>query len=323
MESEHMENFPARPGIVFMGTPDFSLPCLKALADRGHEILAVVTQPDRPKGRGRKVVSSPVKRAAEKYGLRVLQPEKASDEQFLQVIRSLRPELLVVVAFGQILKKGLLETSRRGALNIHASLLPRYRGAAPIHWAILNDEVKTGLTAMIMDEGLDTGPILLQREVAISREETAGELHDRLSLLAGDLLLETLEGLADNRLSEEPQDHSRATYAPKIDRRMSLLKWDRPARAISAHIRALDPWPGAVTILAGKEIKLFSSRVIDEDRSDVVPGRVSGHLHGALQVETSRGVIEIREFQLPGKKRLTAGDFLRGFPINTGTVLGK
>jgi methionyl-tRNA formyltransferase len=323
MEPEHTENFSTRPRIVFMGTPDFSLPCLKALVDRGHEVLAVVTQPDRPKGRGRKVVSSPVKRAAEKYGLRVLQPEKASDEQFCQVIRSLTPDLLVVVAFGQILKKGLLETSRLGAVNIHASLLPRYRGAAPIHWAILNDEAKTGLTAMVMDEGLDTGPILLQREVPIGREETAGELHDRLSVLAGDLLLEAIEGLADNRLREEPQDNSRATYAPKIERRMSLIKWAQPARAISAHIRALDPWPGAFTMLAGKEIKLFSSRVTDEDRNDVVPGRVSGHLRGALQVETSRGVLEVRELQVPGKKRLIASDFLRGFPVNTGTVLGE
>jgi methionyl-tRNA formyltransferase len=323
MEPEYTKDFPAHPKIVFMGTPDFSLPCLRALVDRGHEVTAVVTQPDRPKGRGRKVVSSPVKRLAEKYGLRVLQPEKASDEQFCKVIKSLTPDLLVVVAFGQILKKGLLETSRRGALNIHASLLPRYRGAAPIHWAILNDEGKTGLTAMVMDEGLDTGPILLQHEVPIGREETVGELHDRLSILAGDLLLETIEGLADNRLMEEPQDHSMATYAPKIDRRMSLVKWSRPARAVSAHIRALDPWPGAFTMLRGKEIKLFSSRVTDEDQSDVVPGRVSGHLHGALQVETSRGVVEIRELQVPGKKRLIASDFLRGFPINKGTVLGK
>ena len=323
MEPEYTEKFPARPGIVFMGTPDFSLPCLKALVDRGHEVIAVVTQPDRPKGRGRKVVSSPVKRAAEKYGLRVLQPEKASDEQFCQVIRSKMPDLLVVVAFGQILKKGLLETSRWGAINIHASLLPRYRGAAPIHWAILNDEAKTGLTAMRMDEGLDTGPILLQREVPIGREETAGELHDRLSILAGDLLLETLEGLADNRLREIPQDHARATYAPKIDRRMSLVKWSQPARAVSAHIRALDPWPGAFTMLGGKEIKLFSPKVIDEERSDVMPGRVSGHFHSALQVETSRGVIEVREFQIPGKRRLIASDFLRGFPLNTGTVLGE
>ncbi|MBW1702657.1 MAG: hypothetical protein JRJ50_11150 [Deltaproteobacteria bacterium] len=164
---------------------------------------------------------------------------------------------------------------------------------------------------------------VLQREAPIGREETAGELHDRLSILAGDLLLETLEGLADNRLREIPQDHARATYAPKIDRHMSLVKWAQPARAVSAHIRALDPWPGAFTILGGKEIKLFSPKVIDEERSDVMPGRVSGHFHGALQVETSRGVIEVREFQIPGKRRLIASDFLRGFPLNTGTVLGE
>ena len=323
MQPKQIQSFPCRPGIVFLGTPDFSLPCLKALVDDGHEVLAVVTQPDRPKGRGRKVVASPVKRAAEKYGLRILQPEKASDESFCQLIRSLSPDLLVVVAFGQILKKPLLESSRWGAVNIHASLLPRYRGAAPIHWAIFNDEAVTGLTAMVMDEGLDTGPILLQREVTVGREETAGELHDRLSVLAGDLLLKTLKGLAENRLREEPQDHARATYAPKIDRRMSLIKWSRSAREISAHIRALDPWPGALTMLAGKEIKLFAARVADENRIDGVPGRVSGHVRGALQVETSKGILEVGELQIPGKKRLTASDFLRGFPINTGTVLGK
>lgn len=323
MKSENTKSFPARPGIIFMGTPDFSVPCLKALVDAGHEILAVVTQPDRPKGRGRKVVSSPVKRAAERYGLRILQPEKASDEPFCQVIRGLEPGLLVVVAFGQILKKRILESSRWGAINIHASLLPRYRGAAPIHWAILNDETTTGLTAMVMDEGLDTGPILLRKEVAIGREETAGELHDRLSVLSGDLLLETIEGLAGNSLVEQPQDNSRATYAPKIDRSMSQIKWARPARTVSAHIRALDPWPGAFTLLSGKEIKLFSSRVLDENRSDVIPGRVVGDFNGALHVETSRGVVEVRELQVAGKKRLTASDFMRGFPIKGGTVLGK
>ncbi len=323
MEIEPKEKLPANPGVIFMGTPDFSVPCLRALVERGYNILSVVTQPDRPKGRGRKVIFSPIKLAAMEYRLNVLQPEKASDRQFLEVIHGLSPDMLIVVAFGQILTKDLLESCRWGAVNIHASLLPKYRGAAPIQWAILNNEAKTGLTAMRMDEGLDTGPALCREELNIGPEETAGELHDRLAILAGNFLIETLKGLAENRIREKPQDNSLATYAPKIDRSMSLIKWDQPARAISAHIRALDPWPGAFTTLGEMKIKLFLSRVTDEIRTDVVPGRISGHLQGALEVETARGVIGVREMQISGKKRLAANDFLRGFPLRTGTVFGR
>ncbi|MBW2116712.1 MAG: methionyl-tRNA formyltransferase [Deltaproteobacteria bacterium] len=323
MKNELTTSFPDRPEIIFMGTPDFAVPSLKALIKDGHNVLSVVTQPDRPKGRGRKLFPSPVKRVAREYGIEILQPEKASDGQFCDTIRSLEPDLLIVVAFGRILKNKLLTIPRWGALNIHASLLPKYRGAAPIHWAILNNETKTGLTAMRMDEGLDTGPVLLQEEVAIIEHETAGSLHDRLAGLTGAFIIKTLKGLTENRLKEMHQDPNEATYATKIDRGMSLIKWDQPANAISGLIRALDPWPGAFTTLEGKEIKLFLSRVTGKEARDEVPGRVAGQSEGALLVETGKGLIEITELQIPGKKRLPAGDFLRGFALERGTVLGS
>ena len=322
MSNLYAEGFPSHPGIVFMGTPDYAVPSLEKLIKQGHPIQAVVTQPDRPKGRSKKLVPSPVTRAATRFGLEVLQPEKASDKAFYEVIRKLSPDLLVVVAFGQLLKKDLLHIPRWGALNIHASLLPKYRGAAPIQWAIINEETKTGLSAMRMDEGLDTGPVLLQEEVLIGFEETAGELHDRLALLSGDVLLKTIEGMRSGRLIEKSQEGAQATYAPKIDRGISFIKWNQSARAISALIRALDPWPGAITPVRGKEIKLFSSKVVDREGLDLSPGRVAGHSGEGLLVETGKNLVLIREFQAPGKKRLAAADFLRGFPINDGAMLG-
>ena len=322
MEDLTKKKFPVRPKIVFMGTPEFAVPALKALIEHSHEVVAVITQPDRPKGRGKKIIPSPVKRVAMAYGLEVLQPEKASAPQFCEIIRGRQPDLLVVVAFGQIIKKDLLDIPCWGVLNIHASLLPKYRGAAPIQWAILNNEAKTGLTAMRMDEGLDSGPILLQQEVSVLLDETAGQLHDRLSALAGNFIIRTLEGLAVNRLRETPQEQTEATYAPKIDRGMSLITWEKPAEIISARIRALDPWPGAFTKLRGKDIKLFSSRVLNKDLIGK-PGRVAGHEEGGLEVETGKGIIQIRELQVSGKKRLPFKDFLRGFPLDKGTLLGR
>jgi len=311
-----------RPKVVFMGTPEFAVPALKALLENGHDVLAVVTQPDRPRGRGKKMAQSPVKQVATACGIEVLQPENASDRQFCQVIRDKAPDLLVVVAFGQILKNEMLGIPCWGALNIHASLLPQYRGAAPIQWAILNNETKTGLTAMRMDEGLDSGPILLQQEMSILPDETAGKLHDRLSALTGDFLMRILSDLAKNRIHERPQDHEASTYAPKIDRGMSHIKWDKPAKTISALIRAFDPWPGAVTKLRGKDIKLFSSRVVDEEQIGL-PGRVKGQEGDGLEVETGKGIVKIGELQIPGRKRLPVKDFLMGFSLKKGTLFGR
>jgi methionyl-tRNA formyltransferase len=323
MKDVARHEFPARPRLVFMGTPEFAVPTLKALVDAGHHILAVVTQPDKPKGRGRKTEPSPVKRFALAHSIEVLQPEKASDDHFCGTLQKMEPDLVIVVAFGQILKKKVLVIPQWGVINIHASLLPKLRGAAPIPWAILNEETQTGLTVMQMDEGLDTGPVLFQKEVPILDHETAGGLADRLSTLAGDLMVDTLKSLSENRMTPKPQDHGSATYAPKIEREKSIIDWTQSARKVSALIRGLDPKPGAYALLHGKELKLFSPRLVEEKGVDLVPGRVAGCRQGLLLVETGQGRLGVRELQYPGKKRLAADDFLRGFPIPEGTLLGK
>jgi len=322
MTSLSKENFPGQPRLIFMGTPQFAVPTLEALIHKGHEILAVITQPDRPKGRGRKQVSSPVKELAVAHQIRVLQPQKVSDDHFCSQIREMKPDMAIVVAFGQILKRNLLTIPGWGVINIHASLLPKYRGAAPIQWAILNSESKTGLTVMRMDEGLDTGPILYQKEVPILEDETAGQLHDRLSELAGEVIIEALTDMAKTQVKEIPQDDSLASYASKIEKRDSLVDWKQPATKISCLIRALDPRPGAYTLLEGKQIKLFSSMVVDRSGLDGVPGRVVRHTKEAIHVDTGQGIIGIREIQYPGKKRLSIPDFLRGFPLPEGTIFG-
>jgi methionyl-tRNA formyltransferase len=308
--------------LVFMGTPSFAVPALQALLDHDYNVLAVVTQPDRPKGRGRKLTPPPVKEAALQHGLEILQPEKASSPDFCEAIRARNPDLLVVLAFGQILRKPLLQIPAWGALNIHGSLLPKYRGAAPIQWAILNQERITGLTAMRMDEGVDTGPIFLHKEVAILSDETYGHLQDRLADFAGKFLIETLRALSEGRVEEREQDHTLATMAPKIERDMGLIRWEEPAGKISALIRALDPWPGAFTIVKGREVKVFSARLVREDGLGTVPGRVMGVGDRGICLETGRGLLEIGVLQLQGKKRLPAREFVKGFSVPPGTVFG-
>jgi methionyl-tRNA formyltransferase len=315
-------NFPTHPKTIFMGTPDFALPTLKALI-REEDVVAVVTQPDRPKGRGKKMTAPPVKQLALDNDIEVLQPETASDPHFCDLIEKKDPDIIVVIAFGQILKKRLLDIPKWGIINIHASLLPEYRGAAPIQWAILNDEDKTGLTIMRMEERLDTGPILLQEECPILKNETAGQLHDRLAVMAGDLMIKWLNQMSNNLLEEKPQDHSAASYAPKMEKGISLIDWKQPASRVSALIRALDPKPGAYTIWQDKKIKLFASGTVNEKRSDTIPGKVVGQGEEGLVVEAGQGVIKVREIQYPGKKRLPAKDVFRGSAFPEGTILGK
>jgi len=314
---------PERPGIIFMGTPDFAASSLKALIDRGHKILSVVTQPDRPKGRGRSITASPVKELALRHGLEVLQPERISETGFLAAVQDLAPDLIVVVAFGQILKKTLLEMPGWGVINIHASLLPWYRGAAPIQRVILNDESVTGLTIMKMDEGLDTGPILYQRPVPVLKDETAGHLHDRLAAMSGDFLMEFFSACAGGRIRETAQDSSLATYADKIDRAMCRIDWGSSAKEISAQIRGLDPMPGTCTMIGDHSLKLFSSTSADDALKDAAPGMVISSAGGILRIKTGRGILEAREVQYPGKKRLPVKDFLMGFNLPEGTILGK
>ena len=317
------EPFPVRPKLIFMGTPAFAVPTLEALISQGHNVLAVVTQPDRPKGRGKKLAAPAVKELALKHGIEVLQPEKASDDLFCAEIRAKEPDLIVVVAFGQILKKKLLDIPKWGVINVHASLLPYLRGAAPIQWTILNDETKTGLTVMQMDEGMDTGPILFQEEVPVLEDETAGQLHDRLAALAGDLMARSMERMSGSMVKATPQDHTKATYAPKIVKELSLVDWKEDAAKVSARIRGMDPRPGAYTLWGGREIKLFASTVIERDREEGTPGQVLGLREGCLAVGTRRGTVGIGELQYPGKNRLSAKEFLRGFSIPGGAVLGQ
>ena len=317
------ENFPACPRLVFMGTPEFAVPTLRALLDHGYPVMAVVSQPDKPQGRGKRVVASPVKRLALERQVPVLQPEKASAPEFCDQIRGMSPDLIIVVAFGQILRKKLLDIPRWGVVNIHASLLPKLRGAAPIQRAVMNNESVTGLTVMRMDEGMDTGPILLQEEVRMIDDETTGHLHDRLSILAGALMVRALRAIAEAKVEEKPQNSAEATYAPKIDKDVGLVDWSRPGEKVSAFIRALDPKPGAYTLWKGRELKLFSSTVVERKQAGTIPGRVRGQKDGCLVVETGQGTVGIRELQLSGKKKLQAPDFLRGVSIPEGSILGN
>jgi methionyl-tRNA formyltransferase len=314
---------PERPRIIFMGTPDFAVPSLESLIKSGIDIPAVVTQPDRPKGRGRAITASPVKELAVRHAIKVLQPERSSDPGFMTEIRSLAPDLIIVVAFGQILRKALLEVPLWGVINIHASLLPRHRGAAPIQRAIMEGDPFTGLTIMGVDEGLDTGPILYQRQVPIEKDETAGLLHDRLSAISGGFLMEFLGEMTAGRITETRQDPGIATYAAKIDRPMAKIDWGKGAGEISALIRGLDPFPGAFTLVNGNNVKLYSSTVQDDDLSVGAPGRVMETSGGILRIETGRGILGVREIQYPGKKRMPVKDFLRGFNLAEGTILGK
>ncbi|KXG75558.1 Methionyl-tRNA formyltransferase [Fervidicola ferrireducens] len=304
--------------IVFMGTPDFALPSLEALIEHGYDVLAVVTQPDRPKGRKRTLTPPPVKVKAEKYGIRVYQPEKIRDESFVKVLESLAPELFVVVAYGQILPPSVLRIPSIGCINVHASLLPKYRGAAPIQWAIINGEEKTGVTTMWMDEGMDTGDIFLQKEVAIDPEWSAVELSEVLSKVGSELLLETLEKIKAKDIIRVPQNHAEATYAPVLKKEDARIDWKNSTRAIYDLIRGVQPWPGAFTFRRGVELKIWRAEIYATGESGE-PGRVLGiDKERGILVGTGDGVLLITELQEAGKKRMSAAEYLRGHSIAEG-----
>jgi methionyl-tRNA formyltransferase len=315
-------SFPSRPKIIFLGTPQFAVPVLRTLIYEKHEILSVVTQPDRPKGRGQKLTPSPVKILAKENNLTILQPKRL-DDSFLNLLLALKPDLLIVVAFGQIIPGKVLSSAKWGGINIHASLLPQYRGSAPIQWAVINNEKKTGLTTMFMDEGLDTGPILMQQEVDILEGETAGNLHDRLSSLAPGLLIKTLEGLANGTIKKRKQDNALATYAPKLTKEQGMINWSWPAERLYGLIRGLDPWPGAFTYYNETMLKLFGCFLADEKETVSVPGQINGLTEKGLEIETGQGSIIVEEIQAPGKKRLPVKEFQRGSTLSVGSVLGK
>jgi methionyl-tRNA formyltransferase len=305
--------------IVFMGTPEFACPTLRTLIDRGEQLLAVVTQPDRPKGRGQKMMPPPVKELALEHHIPVLQPDRVRDSAFVASIRELAPDLIVVVAFGQILPRELLEIPPLGCVNVHASLLPRYRGAAPLNWCIINGESETGVTTMLMDTGLDTGPMLLRRSTPIDENENIVSLHDRMALMGAELLAETLDRLAEGCIAPVPQDDSQSCYAPLLKKGDGLIDWNRPARRIHDLVRGLAVWPGAQTSFHGQTLKLFRTRVAD---GRGVPGTVLRSTGGVLEVACLDSSLLIEELQLAGKKRLDSASFLAGCPVAEGVMLG-
>ena len=305
--------------IIFFGTPIFAIPTLKNLLQGPDEVVAVVTQPDREKGRGRKVIPSPVKELALQHGLTLLQPEKVREEGFQEKIKSLQPELFVVLAYGQILPRFLLQIPKYGAVNVHASLLPKYRGAAPIAWAILKGERVTGVTTIMMDEGMDTGDILLQTEIPIGEEETSETLHDRLALLGAKLLLETVSGMKAGNVHPIPQDHLKVTYAPPLKKEDGRIDWSKEGKEIDRQVRALNPWPGAFTEWNGKLLKIFRGEV-REEISKGKAGMVSWVGSDFIEVETGKNFFLIKEVQLEGKRRMTIREFLAGHQIPVGTA---
>lgn len=307
--------------VVFMGTPDFSVPTLECIIEAGHEVVGVVTQPDKAKGRGKKVVYTPVKEKALEHGLTVYQPRRAREPEFIEQMRALNPDVMVVVAFGQILPKELLDIPKYGCVNVHASLLPKYRGAAPIQWAVIRGEKVSGVTTMQMDVGLDTGDMLLKTEVPLAEDETGGSLHDKLSVLGGDLLIETLKGLEARTIVPEKQDDSQSgEYARMLDKSLGKIDFSMRAEEIERLIRGLNPWPSAYTSYNNKTMKLWKARVVSG--GEAVPGQVLAVDKKGFTVQTGDGALQILELQMEGKKRMDAGAFLRGCPLTAGEILG-
>ncbi|MGE4542875.1 MAG: methionyl-tRNA formyltransferase [Pedobacter sp.] len=305
---------------VFMGTPEFALPTFQGLIEAGVNLCGVFTQPDRPRGRGKQLAPPPVKELALKYDIPIFQPEKLRDPLAVEQLRKLQPDLIVVVAYGQILPKSVLEIPRYGCINVHASLLPRYRGAAPINKAVVDGEQVTGVTTMLMDVGLDTGDMLIKRATEIGDEETAGELHDRLSLLGREAMEETLLRLCDGTLRPEPQEDAQSSYASMMKKEDGRIDWRCSAKAIHNLVRGLSPWPGAFTLWNGQVLKL--GRTLAEEGLAAEPGTVLSADADGVCIACGQGVLRVRELQLAGKKKLPAGDFLRGTSLSAGARLG-
>ena len=303
-----------------MGTPDFAVPSLKALFKNDYNILTVVTQPDRPKGRGRKVIPPPVKKAAQRLGYDVIQPVSLKNKDFLDIISSLKPDMFIVVAYGHILSKNILTIPETGAINLHASLLPKYRGPAPIQWAIINGEKETGVTTMLLDEGMDTGDILLSLKEKITAVDTSATLHDRLAVLGADLLIATLKFLENNDILPIAQNHASATYAPFLKKGDGHILWGKNAEQIASFIRGVTPWPGAFTFYNNKRLKIFSAEPVSIKVNDA-PGTVIKGFPDELRIAAGKGALSVIEIQGASGKRLLIKDFLMGNQMPPGTVL--
>jgi len=307
---------------IFLGTPAFAVPSLERLAAEGHQIAAVFTQPDRPSGRGRKPAASPVKEAALRMGLPVLQPERIRNPEVVQQIAAIGPEVMVVVGYGQIIPQSIIDLPPLGIINVHASLLPRYRGAAPIQWAIARGETVTGVTTMRIDAGLDTGDILMSRETTIGPEETAPELAGRLAVMGADLLAATLRGLQAGTLKPLPQDHSLATYAPILKREDGLIDWNWPAETIFNRCRGFLPWPGTYTYFRGQLLHVWKARVAPE-RDTGAPGTLHPAGRRLLAACGGGSTLELLELHMEGRKRMSASEFLNGQRVLENETLGE
>lgn len=306
--------------VVFMGTPDFSVKILEKIVEAKHEVLAVVTQQDKPKGRGKAVLYTPVKEKALEYGFLLYQPLKVKEEAFINILKELNPDVIVVVAFGQIIPKVILDLPKFGCINVHASLLPKYRGAAPIQWSIIDGEKETGVTTMYMADGIDTGDMIMKAVTKIENEDTYGSLQDRLAVIGADLLVETLNKLEDGTAVREKQEDSLSNYASRIDKSLGKIDFSLSAVEIERLIRGLNPWPSAYTSLNEKTLKIWKADVL-ESKTDGNNGDIIEVTKDSIIVKTGNGALAIKELQLEGKKRMTVEDFLRGYTVSVGTNL--
>lgn len=307
--------------ILFMGTPDIAVGCLQKIIDEKHDIIGIVTQPDKPVGRGKKMGMPPVKELALKYDLPVYQPIKARDEEFVNILKDLNPDLIVVVAFGQILPKSILDIPKFGCVNVHVSLLPKYRGAAPINWVIINGEDKTGVTTMYMDEGLDTGDMILTSEFELNDEITAGELHDIMKVEGAKVLKETIDLIEKGEAPRIPQNHDEFTYAPMMNKTLGQIDFSKSAKDIHNLVRGVNPWPSAYTTYKGQTMKIWKTKVLSES-SDKAPGTILKVDKEGIRVSTKDNVILISEIQMPGKKRVLVEEYIKGNSIETNEILG-
>ncbi len=305
-----------------MGTPDFSVGTLNALYEAGNEVVLVVSQPDNVKGRGKKIQPTPVKEAALKLDLPVYQPAKVRDEESIEYLRSFQPDVIVVVAFGQILPKEILELPKYCCVNVHASLLPKYRGAAPIQWAVINGEKVSGVTTMRMDEGLDTGDMILKEEVALRPDETGGSFFDRLAFVGAELCVRTLAALEDGSAVFTPQNHQEATHTHMIKKKDGYIDFSTDAISIERLVRGMNPWPSAYTYLQDKMLKIWECE-IEKGQAGFRPGEIIQVSSQGILVQTGQDAILLKEVQLEGKKRMKADAFLRGYKLEEGTLLGK
>lgn len=308
--------------IVFMGTPDFAVEALKAIIQAGHEVMCVVTQPDKPKGRGKEMQFTPVKQCALEHQIPVLQPVKVREAESVEALRAFGADIFVVAAFGQILPKELLVMPKYGCVNIHASLLPKYRGAAPIQWAVINGEKESGVTIQQMGEGVDTGDILLKRAVALDNKETGESLYDKLSRLGAELIVEVLPEIEAGKVIPEKQEEALSTHVGKITKAMGLIDWNKSAGELERLVRGLNSWPSAYTFLRGKTLKIWEAEVLEE-KEDGEPGSVDAVTKTNVIVNTGEGKLALTSVQLEGKKRMEVKDFLLGCKVEAGEKLGK